>query len=126
MSARVQTLAGLVVGAVIGIGAGWFIWGADKGSVQPPSKVAQAEAGTAQSAPAPAQQSAGKSADVKARAKPQLKQPFPVFDTLKSKETRPVKQKPLPPVIQADLGLKSDGFTYADHPLRGTTSPRYA
>ena len=118
MSARVQTLAGLVVGAAIGIGAGWFIWGADKGSVQSPSKVAQSDAGTAQKAPAPAQQSADKSADVKAES------PGKVGTT--RGETPPVKPKPLPPVIQADFSRNSDGFTYVDDPFRGTKSPQYA
>lgn len=118
MSARVQALAGLVVGAAIGIGAGWFIWGADKGSVQSPSKIAQSDAGTAQKAPAPAQQSADKSADVKAKSLGKV-------GTTRG-ETPPVKPKPLPPVIQADFARNSDGFTYVDDPFRGTKSPQYA
>lgn len=126
MSARVQTLAGLVVGAVIGIGAGWFIWGADKGSVQPPSKVAQPDAATAQNTPASARQSVDESAGEKARVKPPQKRPFPVIETLKSKEAPPVKPKPLPPVIQADFARSSDGFTFVNDPFRGTKSPRYA
>ena len=118
MSARVQALAGLVVGAAIGIGAGWFIWGANKRSVQSQSKIAQSDAATAQNKHTPAQQTGSKSADVKAKSLGKV-------GTTRG-ETPPVKPKPLPPVIQADFSRNSDGFTYVDDPFRGTKSPQYA